>query len=755
MCYIMLCLLLCRHVFGFVSAVVILSTDTSQLLAFLCILLFWLCIHVTAICAMHRLYSARTHQRRIRHNVFKALCNEDIELGSESKTSSVGMDAPLVSSGNEELDYTSTEDDVSCSVLGDVTKNAHQRGVESHCFEQLAVNDSSISEVACESELELSPSSNAAEHESDSYAGSQQHLANWAAKHNVSQVALRELLGFVRLKWPEFPKDPRTLLRTPRISSIKIVAGGSYCYLGLESALAKICETFPVESDLEAIDSLRLYVNIDGVPLFKSSSTSLWPILACVKELPMTGPFVVALFCSDRKPDSVSEYLKDFVAEMQHLEKDGIVLLQKRFNVILYAVICDAPARAFLKCTKTHTGYNACERCTVHGRWCGKMTFPDLRASLRSDVDFAQMKHPSHHTGISPFTSLSLGMVSHWPLDYMHLVCLGVVRRLILLWTKGSRCYRLPASHLTMISQKLARMRRHIPCEFSRKPRTLREVKMWKATEFRLFLLYVGPAVLAGNVPRNVFLNFLSLSVAVRICLSPNLCYTLKNYAEKLLRYFVKSFKQVYGKRQLVYNIHCLIHLPQDVTNYGPLDDISAFRFENYLQILKKMVRRPQDPIAQIVRRLSEQQGQQGDIFNPRQISRENGCRKLHLSGPVPISHRSCLQYKQYAVNDLFISTSCSDSCVDIGGKIGFVRNILYNEESCECFIVFEELQQLNALFSHPLPSDQLSIFTSSKLSGFHQVHPVTAVLKKYVCLPHRHGYALFPLIHHDFYELR
>lgn len=37
--------------------------------------------------------------------------------------------------------------------------------------------------------------------------------------------------------------------------------------------------------------------------------------------------------------------------------------------------ICDAPARAFLKCTKGHNAYYACERCTIKGRWNGRVVF--------------------------------------------------------------------------------------------------------------------------------------------------------------------------------------------------------------------------------------------------------------------------------------------------------------------------------------------------------------------------------------------
>jgi len=51
-----------------------------------------------------------------------------------------------------------------------------------------------------------------------------------------------------------------------------------------------------------------------------------------------------------------------------------------------------------------------------------------------------------------------------------------------------------------------------------------------------------------------------------------------------------------------LYNTHGLIHLVQDARKYGALDSVSCFPIENYLGLLKRMVRRPQNPVEQIVR---------------------------------------------------------------------------------------------------------------------------------------------------------
>jgi hypothetical protein len=46
--------------------------------------------------------------------------------------------------------------------------------------------------------------------------------------------------------------------------------------------------------------------------------------------------------------------------------------------------------------------------------------------------------HEGLQNGDSPFINAGVGMVSQLPIDYMHLVCLGVAKRILLMWIKGS-----------------------------------------------------------------------------------------------------------------------------------------------------------------------------------------------------------------------------------------------------------------------------------------------------------------------------
>lgn len=78
-------------------------------------------------------------------------------------------------------------------------------------------------------------------------------------------------------------------------------------------------------------------------------------------------------------------------------------------------------------------------------------------------------------------------MVSNFPIDYTHNVCLGVMEKLTV-WISGPLQTRLQSRTVVEKSEALVSFKKYIPIEFIRKSRALSEVPRWKATEFRSFL---------------------------------------------------------------------------------------------------------------------------------------------------------------------------------------------------------------------------------------------------------------------------
>jgi hypothetical protein len=111
----------------------------------------------------------------------------------------------------------------------------------------------------------------------------------------------------------------------------------------------------------------------------------------------------------------------------------------------------------------------------------GRVCFPDLNAPKRTDEDFILKSDEDYHLGSSELEKITnFGLVTNVPIDYMHLVCLGVTRKMLYLWLTGDLRYRLNHFKVKCISEKLEYLRSFIPCEFGRKPRSLEYLKLWK-----------------------------------------------------------------------------------------------------------------------------------------------------------------------------------------------------------------------------------------------------------------------------------
>ena len=278
----------------------------------------------------------------------------------------------------------------------------------------------------------------------------------------------------------------------------------------------------------------------------------------------------------------------------------------------------------------------------------------------------------------------------------MHLVCLGVMRRLLWLWRKGPLQGRISSRNLGSISNLLVGLVGFIPGEFSRKPRSLMEVDRWKATEFRQLLLYTGPVVLLGNLRDALYKNFLLLHVALYILVSPSLCQQYCDYAEQLLVLFVTHYSDLYGRNMVVYNVHCLVHLANEVRIYGCLDTISAFPFENFMQFIKRLIRKPNLPLQQAIHRLSEMKGRSQSVKKEP----KGGLRRQHHGGPKPHGYQICRQYKEVFIQNFHISTSQGDNCVRVGHDVALVRNILQDRHSREVKLVLEKYSEVGNLYT-------------------------------------------------------
>ena len=259
-----------------------------------------------------------------------------------------------------------------------------------------------------------------------------------------------------------------------------------------------------------------------------------------------------------------------------------------------------------------------------------------------------------------------------------------------------------------------------MPSEFARKPRSLQELDRWKATEFRQFLLYTGPVVLHGVVETDLYHHFLCLTVGMSILLTAdhNRRKHFLSYAADLLNHFVVNSAEIFGDKFTVYNVHAVKHLHEDAAHFDcSLNAISAFPFENYLQTIKKMVKTSHNPLVQVVKHLAEKKNAHTNTKMPQ--------RPLQL-----------------------LSTKQKDSCFLLNDeRIAFIKE-KRPDGSLICSIIPHH--QMTNLFEKPCQSKLVNISFVANVESFAKEELLQSkdLKQKAVCLPHRGGYAIFPLLH-------
>lgn len=104
-----------------------------------------------------------------------------------------------------------------------------------------------------------------------------ERIRKWAIEHRIKKRALNSLLKLlISSGLKGLSPDSRTLLRTPRSIPISPMGSGQFWYNGIQKCLERMYVNLRENTDV------KLNINVDGLPLFKSSKITFWPILGNV-----------------------------------------------------------------------------------------------------------------------------------------------------------------------------------------------------------------------------------------------------------------------------------------------------------------------------------------------------------------------------------------------------------------------------------------------------------------------------------------
>ena len=365
-------------------------------------------------------------------------------------------------------------------------------------------------------------------------------------------------------------------------------------------------------------NSKLIVLSYDGVPESKSGGVSSSLDVVCLR---FHG-------CATIFPLVIIRVTDKTYKKSSHAVFGPIVEEIASLGLTVEFIVADAPARAFARGQKNHAGYLSCDLCVASGRKFAKRRIP---SELNPDNATTGVHFPHYHgqtfplrtmeglllimdhldewtktedqrccgyTGRSPFLQLpGFNVIEDIPVDYMHLVALGVVKKLFFLTTKTRRTFR---GRLGGVRQKVCASLelQRVPKCFPRRARM--DFTHFKASEWRAFGIYFFPilvdALMDKEEMRPLRDLWLLMAFFTRAHLLPDkefqsLEEMLRRKNESLEAIgieFLKVLADTFGDKELGYNMHVYGQHLSTIRRRRPLHEASAFSFENaYGSILK------------------------------------------------------------------------------------------------------------------------------------------------------------------------
>ena len=335
--------------------------------------------------------------------------------------------------------------------------------------------------------------------------------------------------------------------------------------------------------------STAIHLSIDGIPESKSSGLSL-DVLS-IRFYGCDSIYSIGLLQPAKKgvKDKDAILLQPFLADLPETE------------LKLKLVIADAPKRASLQGLKTHASTFGCPYCYAR-KIEGKFPSSTFRGEERSDAELRRVSEAiaagedaGETRGIRGKSLLAdvanFDLIHDVPADAMHLVCLGVVRRMMTATYKVGKRQILPFEPAAVAPLNRALRLCRSLAKFSRRTRDF-DPAVYKSEEYRNFVLVFWPVILTTAPRATVKIWLLTVYIVRAMCLPNDLYNRLDTEALEtaLLRKWYVWFEKTFTADQCTYSAHVFSHLDK-VRRHGVLSKTSALRYENKYAIIKQNYR--------------------------------------------------------------------------------------------------------------------------------------------------------------------
>jgi hypothetical protein len=496
-----------------------------------------------------------------------------------------------------------------------------------------------------------------------------------------------------------------------------------------------------------SVPHFELDINIDGIQIFKNSeqSSSVIPILgrihsvspnfqcACDKVIfDDSLPFVIG-FYNGKKDPNPKEFLARLIDELVRLSPDHSIAsntANRPCTVMLRVVIADSPMRSYLKRTKGHSGFYACDRCKQRGVKVDNITrYEEVNATRRTDDLFLTYfktesngdEHIVDPSDVSPFIKLKFPMVSGFTAEVMHTLYSGTFgRRLEGLYSVRNEG-KLGTNQLATVNQRLKRFRVCLLYEFDRPVRQLSSCANYKAHELRQFLYYQLYPAFRGVVSTND-LNHLLLLQYSMLLLGGFGHQPVPDADIDEATTALKAYSSGLQERQIPCRFlnHYITHLPEDVKNFQcGIESLSAFPFESFMKVFRQLTRSGHLLAEQIRNRLVERSkyllpsNEDGDLLTGKEFINLNKEKKILFKArgtkrPKTLTFPNFKISNRFPNNFCFLNNSNIFVCTDI---------LKYPTKSSKYRLIGHTFRQIEDAFLEPFRSSRFNIYITSKLN--------------------------------------
>ena len=244
-----------------------------------------------------------------------------------------------------------------------------------------------------------------------------------------------------------------------------------------------------------------------------------------------------------------------------------------------------------------------------------------------------------------------------------------------------------------------------------------------------------------NQIKHSMFLN-----AALRILSSPIDYFSKNDEARKCISYFIENMKLLYGEEHLIYNIHNLSHLCDEVLKFGPLYNFSAYTYENELQLLKHMVRKGDLPLSQIVKRISE------NVFiNSKEFIIENQVpyrliNKCNYNDDLPEGFNN--QFEKIQFEHFLISNQIPNNCCYLKNNTVIRVDAICHNSSNKLVVLGKRFVNATSIDNYPFDLRIINVFKVKEYFTQQEVWPVDEISKKGFIIPYEDYFYILPLLH-------